>query len=110
MRMGNPVASLLSLHKCVMPYTGVTHVEIPIFYPCSTTVKVLKMNAGVQRDMVLCSHKIPTPSVPVSIPVPNTVQKGSLTSKFGGKTAARQIDMWSYGEKISRGIPLIKIG
>jgi uncharacterized Zn-binding protein involved in type VI secretion len=110
MIMGNPVASLLSMHKCGMPDAGGTHVEIPFFFSCSTIVKVLKLNAGVQGDMTLCFHRIPTFAGPVPIPMPNTVQKGSLTVKFGEKPSARQKDMLSHGEKISRGIPLIKIG
>ena len=108
--MGKPVASLLSMHKCDMPDAGGTHIEIPIFFPCSNKVKVLKMNAGVQGDMTLCLHRIPTPAGPVPIPMPNTVQKGSLKVKFGGKPAARENDMMAHGGKISKGIPLVKIG
>lgn len=68
------------------------------------------MNAGVQGDMTLCLHRIPTPAGPVPIPMPNTVKKGSLKVKFGGKPAAREKDMMAHGGKISKGIPLVKIG
>jgi len=108
--MGNPVVSLLSMHKCDMPDAAGTHVEIPIFFPGSTKVKVLKMNAGVQGDMTLCLHRIPTPAGPVPIPMPNTIQKGSLKVKFGGKPAAREKDLMAHGGKVSKGIPLVKIG
>lgn len=108
--MGNPVASLISMHKCDMPDAAGTHVEIPIFFPGSTKVKVFKMNAGVQGDMTLCLHRIPTPAGPVPIPMPNTIQKGSMKVKFGGKPAAREKDMMAHGGKISKGIPLVKIG
>ena len=108
--MGNPVASLLSLYKCDMSDAGGTHIETPIFFPSSSKVKVLKMNVVLQGDMALCPHRNPTPSGSVAVPMPNPVQKGSLTVKFGEKPAARQKDMLSHGGKISKGIPLVKIG
>lgn len=108
--MGNPVASLLSMHKCGMPDAGGMHVEISIFSPCSTKVKVLKMNAGVRGDMTCCFYRIPTPAGRVPVPMPNPVQKGSLTMKFGGKPAAKEKDMLTHIGKISGGIALLKIG
>lgn len=108
--MGSPVGSLISLHKCDMPDAAGTHIEIPIFFPCSPKVKVLKMGAAVQGDMTLCLHRIPTPAGPVPIPMPNTIQKGSLKVKFGGKPAAREKDKMAHGGKLSKGIPNVKIG
>lgn len=107
--MANPVASLGALHKCDMPDARGTHVEIPVFFLCGNKVKVPKMYGVVQWDMTLFLHRVPASAGQVPVPMTNPVQKGSLTVRFGGKPATRAKDM-SYGGKISKGIPLIKIG
>jgi len=108
--MRSPVAATLSMHTCNVADAGGTHQEIPLFFPCSSKVKVLGMNAGVKGDMTLCLHRISTPAGLVPIPMPNLVDKGSLKVKFGGKPVARENDKMAHGGKISKGIPLIKIG
>ncbi|MEY2587671.1 MAG: hypothetical protein RLZZ45_948 [Bacteroidota bacterium] len=108
--MGNPVASLLSMHKCNSPDAAGTHLTIPIFFPCSPKVKVMCLKPAIQGDMTLCLNRIATPFGPVPIPMPNTIQKGSQKVKFGGKPAARAKDKMAHGGEISMGIPNVKIG
>lgn len=108
--MANPVASLLSMHKCNRPDAEGMHVEIPVFFTCNAKVKVLNVNAAVQGDMIFCFHRIPTPVGPVVIPTSNPVQKGFLKVKFGGKPATREKDRMANRWEIFKGSPLLKIG
>lgn len=108
--MGNPACTMVSMHKCDVPDAAGTHLTIPIFFPCSPMVKIMKLKAGIQGDMTLCLHRIATPAGPLPIPIPNLIRKGSQKVKFGGKPAARQQDRMAHGGKISLGIPNVMIG
>ena len=108
--MGNPVSTMLSMHKCDVPDASGTHITIPIFFPCSPKVKIMNLKAGIQGDMTLCLNRIATPAGPVPIPLLNMIKKGSQTVKFGGKPAAREKDVMAHGGKISMGIQNVKIG
>ncbi|MDA7712081.1 PAAR domain-containing protein [Flavobacteriaceae bacterium] len=108
--MGNPVAPMMALHKCDVPDAAGTHLEIPIFFPCSKKVKVMKLPVCLQGDQTLCLNRIPTPAGPVPIPLPNVVKKGSAKVKFEKKPVARKDDPMAHGGKINFGIPNVKIG
>lgn len=98
--MRNPVVSLLAMHKCSMTYAKGANVEIPKFSPRIDKVKMFKMKVEVRGDMSLCLHRIHTSALPV--PIPNTVQRGYLKVKFGGKPASKEQDKMALGGKISK--------
>ena len=108
--MGNPACTMVSMHQCDVPDAAGKHLSIPIFFPCSPSVKIMKLKAGIQGDSTLCLHRIPTPAGPLPIPLPNLIQKGSMKVKFGGKPAARQKNMMAHGGKILHGTANVMIG
>ncbi len=108
--MGNPACTMVSMHKCDVPDAAGTHLSIPIFFPCSPSVKIMKLKAGMQGDTSICLNRIPTPAGPLPIALPNLILKGSMKVKFGGKPAAGQKDMMAHGGKISLGTANVMIG
>ena len=108
--MGKPVATQFALHRCDVPDAVGTHLEIPIFFPYSKKVKVVKMPVCLQGDQTFCLNRILTPAGPVPIPLPNVIQKGSAKVKFEKKPVARKDDPMAHGGKINSGIFNVKIG
>lgn len=108
--MGNPACTMVSMHKCDVPDAAGTHFSIPVFFPCSPSVKTMKLKAGKQGDSTLCLHRLSTPAGLLPIPLPNLILKGSMKVKFGGKPAARRKDMMAHGGKISHGTANVMIG
>ncbi len=93
-----PAARLTDPHVCPMVTALVPHVGGPITGPGVPTVTIGGMVAAVVGDLCTCTGP------------PDTIAKGSMTVKIGGKPAARMGDPTAHGGSIVTGLPTVNIG
>ena len=95
--MGNPAATISSLHVCPKTTGTVPHVGGPVVAG-SGSVKIGGMPAARVGDKCIC------------VGPPDSISSGSATVMINGKPAARMGDSTGHGGKIVIGNPTVLIG
>lgn len=97
--MGQPAATVGSMHVCPMITVLVPHVGGPVL-PAGACMTVLigGLPAAVVGTMCTC------------VGPPDTIAMGSTTVLIGGMAAARMGDTTAHGGTIAMGVPTVLIG
>jgi uncharacterized Zn-binding protein involved in type VI secretion len=97
--MGQPAATVGSLHVCPMVTGIIPHVGGPVLPAGAVaTVLISGMPAATVGTMCTCTGP------------PDTILMGSATVLIGGKPAARLGDSTAHGGTIMMGVPTVLIG
>ena len=97
--MGQPAATVGSMHVCPLVTGVVPHVGGPVLpLGAATTVLISGMPAATVGTSCTCTGP------------PDTIIMGSTTVMIGGMPAARLGDTTVHGGKIIMGVPTVLIG
>jgi uncharacterized Zn-binding protein involved in type VI secretion len=97
--MGQPAATVGSLHVCPMITVLVPHVGGPVLpLGAAVTVMIGGLPAATVGTMCTCTGP------------PDSIMMGSATVMIGGKPAARMGDITAHGGSIMSGVMTVLIG